>query len=180
MDPLVGKLLIANGDLFDPNFRQTVVLVGEHSDEGAIGVVLTRSAGIPVHEVVPALADVLPPGAELFLGGPVRPDAGIVVAEFERPDLAPRLVFGSIGFVTDGTDLQSLTGVRRARVFGGYSGWGPGQLEREIAEDSWIIEPARPDDVFCAEPDKLWRDVLTRKGGNFALLATMPPNPSLN
>jgi putative transcriptional regulator len=180
MDPLVGKLLIANGDLFDPNFRQTVVLIADHSDEGALGVVLNRPAGFPVVEVLPDLSDAIPPDSELFIGGPVQPQAGIVLAEFDVPALAPKIAFGSIGFITEEPDLASLVGVSRARVFAGYSGWGPGQLEDEIAQDAWIIEPALPDDIFVTEPDKLWGDVLRRKGGDYEILATMPSDPSMN
>ena len=70
--------------------------------------------------------------------------------------------------------------VRRARVFVGYAGWGPGQLESELEEDSWIVEPALADDVFTSEPDELWSEVLRRKGGPFGVLAQMPLDPSLN
>ena len=68
----------------------------------------------------------------------------------------------------------------RVRVFAGYSGWGPGQLEAELAEPAWIVAPAEPADVFAADPDELWRRVLRRKGGKFSLIATMPYDPTLN
>ena len=70
--------------------------------------------------------------------------------------------------------------IRRARVFAGYAGWSAGQLEAELEEPSWIVEPALREDVFADEPEGLWSGVLRRKGGQFALLATMPPNPSMN
>ncbi|MEA2432574.1 MAG: putative transcriptional regulator [Actinomycetota bacterium] len=180
MDSLAGKLLIANGDLFDPNFRQTVVLIVDHSDEGALGVVLNRSAGFPAVDALPTLGELLPPESELFIGGPVQPEAGVVLAEFDPPEFAPRLAFGAIGFITGEAELTSLVGVRRARVFAGYSGWGPGQVEEEIAQDAWIIEPAQPDDIFATQPDQLWSSVLRRKGGDYELLATMPSDPSMN
>ena len=98
-----------------------------------------------------------------------------------RPDEAAALVLGSIGFLPGEIETAADVGsLARARVFAGYAGWGPGQLESEIAEESWILEPALPDDVFTDEPDELWSAVLRRKGGAFAVLALMPPDPSSN
>ncbi|MCS7007074.1 MAG: YqgE/AlgH family protein, partial [Gaiellaceae bacterium] len=77
-------------------------------------------------------------------------------------------------------DPEELGELRRARVFAGYAGWGPGQLDAELEEGSWIVERARPEDVFAEEPETLWRDVLHRMGGPYALLSLMPPDPSLN
>ena len=79
--------------------------------------------------------------------------------------------------IESAADVGSLD---RARVFAGYAGWAPGQLESEIAEESWIIEQALPEDVFTEDPDDLWSAVLRRKGGAFAVLAQMPPDPSSN
>jgi putative transcriptional regulator len=90
-------------------------------------------------------------------------------------------VFGDVGFVAGEPDLEELPGeLRRARVFAGLAGWSAGQLEAEIDREDWILEPANSDDVFTAEPEALWSAVLERKGGNFTLLARMPPDPSLN
>jgi len=111
----------------------------------------------------------------------VEPAAVVVLAEFEDPFEAAALVLEDVGFVSaDVVDGEELPEVRRARVFAGYAGWGPGQLEAELEEPSWILEPALPEDVFAAEPETLWSGVLRRKGGQFALLATMPPDPSVN
>jgi putative transcriptional regulator len=89
-------------------------------------------------------------------------------------------VLDTIGFLPAEVDPDELGDLRRARVFAGYAGWGPGQLEDELEEGSWIVEPALPDDVFAAEPDDLWSDVLRRKGGPYVVLSLMPPDPSLN
>ena len=89
------------------------------------------------------------------------------------------LAFGRIGFVTGVVDT-SVEGLSRVRIFAGYAGWGAGQLEAEMEQDSWIVEPARPEDVFTEEPEQLWETVLRRKGGKFALMATMPIDPSMN
>jgi putative transcriptional regulator len=180
VENLKGQLLLAGGALFDPNFRRTVVLVGEHNDEGALGVVLNRPTAVSIQEAVPPLASIVTPDDRLFLGGPVQPQSPVVLAQFEHPDLADLLVFGSIGFMTGEALPQPGDGIRRARVFAGYSGWGPGQLEAEIEGDSWILEPALDDDVFTARPDDLWSMVLRRKGGGYRMLASMPFDPSLN
>jgi putative transcriptional regulator len=173
-------LLVAGADLFDPNFRRTVVLVGEHNEEGALGVVLNRPTDLTVMEVVPLLAPFAGKGDRLFTGGPVQPTSAVLLAEFDQPERAGLMVFGSIGFLTGDLDEGSTDGVLRARVFAGYAGWGAEQLEAELAMGSWIVEPARPEDVFAARPEKLWSDVLRRKGSRFALLSTMPDDPSLN
>lgn len=180
MESLRGSLLISSGGLFDPNFRHTVVLVGEHNADGALGVVLNRALDVTVREAVPGLADLVPPDAPLFQGGPVQPSSPVLLAEFADPDLADILAFGSVGFLVGEVSAGVAPHVLRARVFAGYSGWGPGQLEAEIAADSWILEPARADDVFTEAPDLLWSRVLERKGAEFRRLSRMPYDPSMN
>ncbi len=180
MDPLTGQLLIAGPSLFDPNFRRTVLLIGHHDDDGAVGVVLNRSLEVPVREAVPALAGLVEAEDPVFLGGPVQQDGIVVVADFVDPSRAEVLAVGSIGFLPPESDEDIATVIRRARVFAGYAGWGAGQLEAELDEDSWIVEPARPDDVFHPEPARLWDDVLRRKGSAFDMLRLMPDDPSLN
>jgi putative transcriptional regulator len=180
MEPLDGRLLIANGSLYDPNFRHTVILVAEHSDEGAFGVVLNRPAPVMVAEAAPALVPLVGGEERLFTGGPVQPSAAVVLADFERPELADPIVFDTIGLLTKEGESFGVEGVRAARVYAGFAGWGPGQLEMEIEESSWIIEPAMRSDVFTDDPRELWGDVLRRKGGRYALLSTMPFDPSRN
>jgi putative transcriptional regulator len=181
MESLRGQLLVAAPSLLDPNFSRTVVLVGEHGDDGAMGVVLNRRSEVTVDEAVPALTEIVDGEELVHVGGPVHPQAIVVLGEFDDPERAGVLVFGTVGFlpgeIEEASDLGELA---RARVFAGYAGWGPGQLEGELAESAWIIEPAVPDDVFTLDPDQLWSSVLRRKGGSFTLLATMPPDPSLN
>jgi putative transcriptional regulator len=178
MDSLKGQLLLAGAGLHDPNFHRTVVLIAEHSDEGALGLVLNRPADVSVGEAAPPLGSLVEPDEPVFVGGPVDPQALIVLAEFEEPEDAASLVLGNIGFLPAETDAEPET--LRARVFAGYSGWSAGQLEAELEEDAWILEPARPDDVFAAAGADVWGDVLRRKGGQFSVLALMPPDLSLN
>jgi putative transcriptional regulator len=176
VDSLQGQLLISSPLLQDPNFRRTVVLMTHHDEEGAMGLVLSRPSEIRVADAVPELADL--PGDELvYVGGPVQPEAVVVLVEHESEPELP--IVGHIAFMQAEADVDQLDTVR-ARVFAGYSGWGPGQLEGELDESSWIVVPAEPDDAFAPDPDELWRTVLHRKGGKFALIATMPYDPKLN
>jgi putative transcriptional regulator len=169
-----GHLLIAAPSLFD-YFRRTVVLVLEHTPEGAMGVVLGRSSDTRVADAVPALADL--PGADdlVYLGGPVSPQSVVALGDFGEPEEAGTQVVGSLGTLDpDGTN-ESL---RRVRVYAGYAGWGPGQLDGEIDEGAWIVDDADPEDPF--QDGDLWAGALQRKGGAYSLLATMPADPSLN
>jgi putative transcriptional regulator len=180
MDSLTGQLLVAGPALIDPNFRRTVVLVGDHGEEGAMGVVLNRPSETDVDEAVPPLADLEGVDDLVYVGGPVQPQAVVVLGDFSEPERAGVLVLGSIGFLPGEVDRDEIGDLARARVFAGHAGWGPGQLEGELEEGSWIVEPARPDDVFTDTPDQLWSDVLRRKGGPFRVLALMPDDPRQN
>ena len=180
MESLQGHLLIAGPALVDPNFWRTVVLVGEHTEEGALGVVLNRSSETSVEEALPELALLAEDMGPVHVGGPVQPSAVVVLADFADVDHADSLVLESVGFLPAEVDPDALGELRRARVYVGYAGWGPGQLDGELEEGSWIVEPARPEDVFTDDPEGLWSDVLRRKGGPFAVLAAMPPDPSQN
>lgn len=175
----MGSLLVAGGSLMDPNFRRTVVVITEYGAEGAVGLVLNRPAPVTVAEAAPPLATLVEPGSHIFVGGPVQPEAAIVLADFESFDVDGRIVIGSIGLLSTYRG-ESDAGIRRARVFAGYAGWGPGQLEGEIAEEAWIIEDALPGDIFTEEPGRLWSTVLARKGGSFRMLSLMPEDPTTN
>jgi putative transcriptional regulator len=182
MESLRGKLLLASPTLQDPNFARTVVLIAEHTEEGAMGIVLNRPAETTVSDAVPDLAWLAGDDEQVFVGGPVAETAVIVLAEFDKPELAGALVEDDLGFVgADADEPDTLDGaVRRARVFAGHAGWGPGQLEDELAEDAWIVEPPQREEIFSADPERLWAAVLRRMGRRYALLSTMPPDPSLN
>ncbi|MGD2067480.1 MAG: YqgE/AlgH family protein [Gemmatimonadota bacterium] len=180
MDSLRGRLLVSGGGLFDPNFRHTVVLVGEHGAEGALGVVLNRPLEVTVDDAFPPLAALVGPGEPLFQGGPVQPRQPVLLAEVSHPEIIDVPVFGSVGFLTGEVPSEIRHGVLRARVFAGYAGWGAGQLEAEMETGSWIVDPAREDDVFTGEPDTLWRRVLERKGPRYRRLSRMPFDPSVN
>ncbi|MCO5314906.1 MAG: YqgE/AlgH family protein [Solirubrobacterales bacterium] len=173
MESLRGRLLIASPGLFD-YFRRSVVLVVEHTPDGAFGVVLNRRADHQVAELVPELGPLVERDAPLWLGGPVAEDSIVVLGEFEQPEDAAGRIGQGVGLVDPESDSELL----RARVFVGHAGWGPGQLDEEIERDSWIVTEFGADDVFAA--GDLWAEVLRRLGGDMKLLATMPDDPSLN
>jgi putative transcriptional regulator len=181
VESLDGQLLIAGPALADPNFWRTVVLIVAHSDEGALGLVLNRASQTTAGDAVPELEELVDGDGLLFVGGPVQPSSVIVLAEFEDPGDAALLSFGDIGVLATGPSPEVLSaGVRRSRAFAGHAGWGPGQLDDELERGDWILEPAQPEDAFCADPESLWSRVLARKGGSYRLLARMPPDPTLN
>jgi putative transcriptional regulator len=179
VESLAGKLLISSPSLVDPNFRRTVVLMTHHDDEGAVGLVLSRPSELRIDDAVPDLGDLPYADQVVYIGGPVQPEAVVVLVELEEPPEDAQPIVGNVVYMPPGADAAEL-GASRARVFAGYSGWGPGQLEAELEEPAWIVARALPSDVFAADPDELWRTVVHRKGGKFAVIATMPFDPGLN
>src|SRR5436305_2399034 len=181
LESLRGRLLIAGPTLADPNFARSVVLIAEHGDEGALGVILNRPATIAAGEAVADVADLVDPDEPVYVGGPVQQQSVIVLADFEDESLAGQIILGSIGFAAAGFEFDELAAaVRRARIFAGCAGWAPGQLEAEIEREDWIIGDPEESDFFGDEAEQLWSTVLTRMGGNYAFLATMPVDPSVN
>ncbi|MBA2514447.1 MAG: YqgE/AlgH family protein [Solirubrobacterales bacterium] len=176
-----GRLLVASPSLVDPNFLRTVILVTEHSHEGAMGVVLNRPSPAQVGDAVPELSPLVGDDSPVYVGGPVQKEALIVLADFRDREVAATIVVADVGFVSADADTEVLVeATRQARVFAGYAGWGPGQLEAEVEEDAWIVEAPVPGELFADDAAGLWSAVLERKGGRFALLARMPLDPSLN
>jgi putative transcriptional regulator len=173
-DSLRGKLLIAAPSLFD-YFRRAVVIVLEHTADGAMGVILGRTSDTRVADAVPLLASYADAGELVQIGGPVAPQSVVALGDFDDIDDAGTQVVGSLGTLDPDSDNASL---RRLRVYAGYAGWGPGQLDGELDQDAWLVLPATPDDPF-ADGD-IWSKALKRKGGSYRLMATMPADPSLN
>ncbi len=179
-DSLRGKLLVASPALTDPNFARSVVLMTEHSPEGAMGIVLNRPADARARELLPGLGSIANDDP-LFIGGPVQPEAVVLLAEFSKPEAAAWIVVADVGLASAEMDVDELApAVRRGRFYAGYSGWGPGQLEAEMDEEAWIVEPPIPQELFPDDPDALWSGVLERKGGSYTLVSRMPDDPSLN
>lgn len=193
---LRGHLLVAEPTLADPNFSRTVVYLIEHSESGALGLVLNRPGDVPVHRAVPAWAPYVDGAGTVFVGGPVSPEGAICLARcpspgpvdslFEHdPDLDPTALFkpitttiGAIDLHGDPSDAPS--GITALRVFAGYAGWSGGQLELELEAGGWYVLDAEDDDVFTDQPDLLWRDVLHRQRGPLRSVAYFPLDPSVN
>jgi putative transcriptional regulator len=182
-DSARGRLLVATPTLYDPNFVRSVVLVLEHGEDGALGVILNRPSETAVGETLPDWNRLASDPGVVFVGGPVSPDAAIGVARAATSDQtegwAP--LFGSLGTIDLGRDPVELpVEVQNLRVFAGYAGWTEGQLDGELDAGGWFVVDAAPDDVFTAEPARLWVSVLRRQGGRLAMFATAPPHPSQN
>lgn len=174
---LQGRLLVATPELADPNFALTVVLIIDHTDEGAVGVVLNRPSDLEVEEAVPEWAGLAADPPVVFVGGPVRPNAliGVARADTPPPDGWEEVLPG-LGVINLG-DHEPDRVEGALRVFAGYAGWGGEQLEGEIAEGAWFVVDAEVDDVFATDLANLWTVVLRRQGGIFTTVTT---EPSLN
>jgi len=163
-------LIVAAPALGDPNFDGTVVFVVDHDDDGAIGVVVNRPTETPVATHLPELAELVSSPDVFFRGGPVSPDHVIGVGRVGDKMLVVDLAAVEAGEErTDGL-----------RLFAGYSGWGPGQLDTELISGAWVVVDAFDGDVLGPKPGDLWRDVLRRQGGATARLSLYPDSPSVN
>ena len=183
-DVHAGMLLVATPQLLDPNFVDTVVLLLDVDEGGALGVVLNRPSGVPVAEVLETWGEIASEPEVLFRGGPVSTEGALGVALLRDGDDVPvgfRAVDGLLGLVDLDTPIELVTGsLAGMRVFAGYAGWGADQLAAEIEEGSWYVVPAEPSDAFRIDTADLWRDVLRRQPGELAWHSTRPFDPDLN
>ena len=159
-----------------------MVLICEHSEDGALGLVLNRPGDIEVGDAAAELVPLAGADTVIGIGGPVQPDALLVLGEFDDPaEQAGMQITASVGIMGDGRTIDELVEhTDRVRVFAGYAGWGPGQLDAELDRDDWFVAPAGVDDIFDTDAELLWQRVLERKGGHYALVARMPVDPSVN
>ena len=169
-----GKLLLATPHLVDPNFYRTVVLLIQHDEEGCIGVVLNRETNEPVGDHLPAWEKVAG-SAMVRYGGPVEPEVAIGLALTSEGMATGVPGLSMVDFEAPPPDDLS----SQVRIYSGYSGWGEGQLEAEIATGSWYIVQASPDDPF-EEPDEQWKRVLKRQPGFLSLVSSYPDDIRLN
>ncbi len=185
-DPKAGRLLVATPLLGDPNFRRTVILIVEHEEtEGTLGVVLNRPTQIPVGQVLEQWTGLATDPSVVFKGGPVAPSSALALALVpgkEEPvgwralDGAPSLA--RLGLLDLDTPPRLLApAIQSLRVYAGYAGWSPGQLQAEIDEGAWHVVAAEPGDIFAATPDNLWRMVLRRQDGRDCLSGDLPRRP---
>ncbi|HET9091484.1 MAG TPA: YqgE/AlgH family protein [Acidimicrobiales bacterium] len=193
--PERGRLLVAAPSLADPNFFRTVVLLLACDEDGALGVVLNRPSDTPLAEIVPSWALHASEPGVLFSGGPVQPNAAICVGhtagglellettlaglEGDLEGYSP--LTGTIGTVDLHREPEEVAvSFAGLRVFKGYAGWGPGQLDDEIADEAWFVVDGRPEHILTPEPEGLWEAVLRHEGGWLSVLARHPVDPSLN
>lgn len=178
-----GRLLVATPALLDPHFARTVVLLLQHDDEdGALGVVLSRPTDTELAEVLPTWSGVAAAPAVVFGGGPVQPTAAVCLGRLGAPG-GPAQGWAPLADPLLGTvdlDRSPWEGLVQARVFAGYAGWTPQQLEGEVEAGAWWVLDALPGDPFTPRPDLLWQQVLRRQGPPLAYAVTYPPDPTLN
>jgi len=193
-DELAGSLLVSTPAIDDPSFWRRVILLLDHGVHGALGVVIDRPGGVAVEQLMPQWHALATAPAELFTGGPVARASLIGLVRLASRELgtdgAPGCPPGwhllvdddrPVGTVDLGTDPAGVAGsVVAARLFSGYAGWEPGQLEDEIEEGSWYVVPAEARDPISADPEGLWRRVLRRQGGALALVSGFPADPAHN
>lgn len=201
---LTGRLLVATPVLAEATFRRTVVIVLDHDEQGALGVVLNRPSPLPVRRVLPQWETAVAPPPVIFEGGPVAADSAVALAALtgpvpsRGPELGPaglgpvglggmeppgwRQVVGSLGLLDVTVPPEEIRDRLAAlRIFVGYAGWGAGQLEHEIAADAWYVVAAAAGDVFTDSPETLWRAVLRRQAdAGLAIVSTFPDDPALN
>jgi putative transcriptional regulator len=182
-EDLSGSLLVATPLIEDGVFRRSVVLLLHHDAEGAQGVVLNRPMEARVDVVLPDWQEhVTAPGA-LFEGGPVGLDSalGLVTVPGEAEPVGVKKLFGGLGLLDLDTPpplvVPELAGLR---IFAGYAGWSPGQLEEEIRGGSWYVVESEGRDPFNDSPADLWVRVLRRQRDHLAFVATFPSDPELN
>ena len=179
-----GMLLVATPALQDPNFVDTVVLLLDVTEEGALGVVLNRPSQVLVADVLEPWRDVVGEPEVLFRGGPVGTDGALAVARLRDAQDAPvgwRPVAGLIGMVDLDTPTELVDGSLSAmRVFAGYAGWGAGQLDDEVERQDWYVVTSEADDPFRDDPEGLRRDVMRRQPGMLAWHVNRPVDPDLN
>ena len=183
---LTGQLLIASPDMRDPRFDHAVIVVVRHDRAGALGLVINMPAGErPLAELLAAIGEKGESDAKVpvFVGGPVQPEAAIGLARGDHgaePDgFAP--LFDGLGTVDlERAPDEVVPRVERLRVFAGYAGWGPRQLEAELDAGGWFVVRAERADPWSASPEGMWRAVLRRQHGKARLFADFPVDARLN
>ena len=192
--PQAGLLLVAAPTLEDP-FDRAVILLLEHDESGTLGVVLNQPTTLDVGSVLPGWRDHLTGTTHLFQGGPVALDSALGLAaldsalllqedvrEVDEPEGFRRVV-GALGIIDLDTPADALMPHLQAlRIYAGYAGWAPGQLEDELERGSWAVVPPGDlvSDAFLADPEQQWSAVLRRAGGTLAWWPRHPGDPSVN
>lgn len=183
IEPHKGCLLISEPYLPDPNFKRTVILLCEHNDDGTFGFVLNRPSKVKLDEIAEIDQSFR---SRVYIGGPVQQDMLHFLHTASNYLDSGTEVFEGLYWGGDFDYLISLIDTHQVvskdfRFFIGYSGWGPGQLELEIEENSWIVSKGLPGNKILRTPaNKLWELILKHMGGRFEMYSKYPPDPRLN
>lgn len=177
-----GKLLVAAPTLSDSNFFRAVVLILEHNQDGALGVILNRPSDLPVASAIEKWAEQTTEPAVVFLGGPVGQSTVIALASYDQEvsDHPWTRILGNVGPVDLDSSPNEIAGLSLMRMFAGHAGWIPGQLEAELIKGDWLVIDAEPSDVHTHNPTDLWWEVCARQSGPVRHLANYPDDPSQN
>lgn len=174
-DLAAGKFLIASRDLNDPNFAETVILLVSFDEkQGAMGLVVNRRTDVPLSRVFENLKAARGRDDPAYVGGPVELNSVLALVKSSDPPDQAKRVFGDVYLVATKTQLEKAlaagTGPEAFRVYVGYAGWGPGQLEHEIDLGGWHVLQADAANVFHADPESLWKRMIQRTETQFARL----------
>lgn len=179
-----GKLLISEPFLPDPNFSRSVVLLTEYNpDEGAFGFILNKPTDLEMSDVIDAFPTA---GFSFHYGGPVNPESLFFIHSSDKSIISEsRTITENLSWSGNYEEVISLInmgkmGPEDVKFFGGYSGWGVGQLESELSERSWIISSLPAHDIMTTDPSLLWKRSLKNLGSKFSIMAEFPENPMLN
>lgn len=182
-DRTTGRLLVSTPQLDDGVFHRSVILMLQHDDNGAQGVVLNKPMGAEVDAVLPGWGEHIASPQTLFQGGPVQLDSALGLVMVSDDDLPPgsQRLFGSVAIIDlDTPPLLVMPEVGGLRIFAGYAGWSAGQLEGELRRGSWFVVDSLPGDLLTADPDHMWEQVLRRQRDELAFVAYYPSDPELN
>ena len=183
-DRTTGRLLVSTPQLDDGVFHRSVILVLQHSEDGAQGVVLNKPLGAEVDAVLPGWGEHIAAPQTLFQGGPVQVDSALGLVTLVGGDGLPpgsQRLFGSVAIIDlDTPPLLVMPEVGGLRIFAGYAGWSGGQLEAELRRGSWFVVDSVAGDLLTADPEGLWGQVLRRQRSELAFVALYPPDPELN
>jgi putative transcriptional regulator len=174
VETLSGRLLVATPHLIDPNFHRSVVLILEHGNDGALGLILNRPTTERAETYLPSWHEHLVPPGIVHFGGPVDPEVAIGLGR-----AGDDAQVGVSGFALVDLTADPEPDSPHVKVYAGYSGWTAGQLEDELQSGSWFVLDAAPDDPF-GDPDGLWTRVLRRQGGTLSMIGLFPDDPRMN
>lgn len=181
-DLAAGKILVAPRSDSDPLFAQSVILLVRYNQTGALGLMVNRRTKFPISRALPRLKGAAGHSDPVFVGGPVQLDAVFALVRApSKPDSATK-VFGNVYFISTKTALEKAlsgtSGPSTLRIYVGYCGWAPGQLDHEVAAGGWYIFNSSADVVFNAKPASLWLRFAGAPGQKIAQLRFFPPRAS--